>query len=69
MREFRKRLFTRIVPAIKDIGLWGTKIRRAYAHMGVLEYAEADAEALSREDEAVAARFDAELGRQRTART
>src|SRR6266496_2685488 len=28
MREFRSRLFSRIVPAIKEIGLWGPKIRR-----------------------------------------
>jgi len=63
MREFRKRLFTRIVPTIKDIGLWGDKIRRAYAHMGVLDFAQIDSESLSQEDEAVAAPFDAEQSR------
>jgi hypothetical protein len=35
MREFRSRLFSRIVPAIKEIGLWGPKIRRAYSNMGI----------------------------------
>ena len=30
MREFQSRLFSRIVPTIKNIGLWGPKIRRAY---------------------------------------
>ena len=59
MREFRSRLFTRIVPAIREIGLWGTKIRRAYANMGILGYADTDCDALAREDERVAAEFDA----------
>jgi hypothetical protein len=58
LRNFRSRLFTRIVPTIKDIGLWGPKIRRAYANMGILGFADVDAEALSREDERVARDFD-----------
>ena len=33
MRQFRSRLFSRIVPTIKDIGLWGPRIRRAYSNM------------------------------------
>jgi para-aminobenzoate N-oxygenase AurF len=63
MREFRSRLFTRIVPTIRDIGLWGPRIRRAYANMGILGFAEADTEALTQEDERVAAQFDARRGR------
>jgi hypothetical protein len=59
MREFRSRLFSRIVPTIKDIGLWGPRIRRAYANMGILGYADADVEALMKEDERVAQEFDA----------
>ena len=59
LREFRSRLFTRIVPTIKDIGLWGPRIRRAYANMGILGFAEIDTEALSAEDERVAREFDA----------
>src|SRR4029450_2268123 len=58
LRNFRSRLFTRIVPTIKDIGLWGPKIRRAYANMGILGYADVDTEALSRDDERVALEFD-----------
>jgi hypothetical protein len=58
LRAFRSRLFTRIVPTIKDIGLWGPKIRRAYANMGILGYADVDTEALSRDDERVALEFD-----------
>jgi P-aminobenzoate N-oxygenase AurF len=59
MREFRSRLFSRIVPTIKEIGLWGTKIRRAYANMGILGFADIDCEQLAREDERVALDFDA----------
>jgi len=59
MREFRSRLFTRIVPTIKDIGLWGPKIRRAYANMGIIGFADVDTEELAREDEQIAERFDA----------
>ena len=59
MREFRSRLFTRIVPTIKDIGLWGPKIRRAYSNMGIIGYGDVDSEALMRDDERIAEEFDA----------
>jgi hypothetical protein len=59
MKVFRTRLFTRIVPTIKDIGLWGPRIRKAYTDMGVMSYAETDAEGLLAKDEQVAAEFDA----------
>ena len=59
MKLFRTRLFTRIVPTVKDIGLWGPRIRKAYADMGVMSYAEVDAEGLLAKDEQVAADFDA----------
>jgi hypothetical protein len=59
MREFRSRLFSRIVPTIKDIGLWGPRIRGAYSDMGIIGYADADVEALMKEDERVAQEFDA----------
>jgi len=58
MRQFRSSLFTRIVPTIKDIGLWGPKIRRAYANMGIIGFADTDSEALSQQDERVAQEFD-----------
>ena len=32
---FRNLLFTRIVPTVRDIGLWGPKVQKAYADMGV----------------------------------
>ncbi len=61
MREFRSRLFSRIVPAMKDIGLWGPKIRRAYSHMGIIGFADVDLDALTKEDERLAETFDSGL--------
>ena len=46
MKQFRRRLFTRIVPTVKDIGLWGPRVRRAYEDMGVMEFADVDAAAI-----------------------
>ena len=63
MQEFRSRLFTRIVPTMKDIGLWGPRIRKAYADMGILGFADVDAEAMRAEDERVALEFDTRAGR------
>ncbi|MEM7251960.1 MAG: ferritin-like domain-containing protein [Pseudomonadota bacterium] len=56
---FRTRLFSRIVPTVRDIGLWGPRVRTAYADMGVMEYAEVDAEAMLDNDHRVAEEFDA----------
>ncbi|MFL5346701.1 MAG: ferritin-like domain-containing protein [Hyalangium sp.] len=64
MVQYQKMLFSRVVPALKDIGLWGPRLRRAFADMGVLEFAELDTEAQGREDEDVAG----ELERLREAR-
>ncbi len=62
MSEFRSYLFTRIVPNIKAIGLWGPRIRGAYARMGILGLADVDAEGLQRDDERVAEEFDRHHG-------
>jgi hypothetical protein len=58
MKQFRTRLFTRIVPTVKDIGLWGEKVRDTYAKMGVLDLADADTEAMLAADQRVADEFD-----------
>ena len=44
---------------IKDIGLWGPKIRKGYEQMGILGYADTDVAAMSAQDEEVAAEHDA----------
>ncbi|HEU5385341.1 MAG TPA: ferritin-like domain-containing protein [Streptosporangiaceae bacterium] len=59
-QAFRTLLFSRIVPCVKDIGLWGTKVQRAYADLGVLDAAASDLEALMRDDEDIAERLEAE---------
>ena len=55
---FRGFLFTRIVPVLRDIGLWGPRIRGAFDDMGVLAFADADLDELVSEDEAFAERLD-----------
>ena len=56
--QFRSRLFTRIVPTIKDIGLWGPKVRKAYSDMGIIGFADVDLDAMASQDEKVAEDFD-----------
>ena len=57
-REFRGFLFMRIVPILKDIGLWGAKIQKAFADMGVIGFADADIDAEMAEDEKAAEELD-----------
>lgn len=59
MKIFRSALFSRIVPTIKEIGLWGPRIRKAYEDMGIIGFADVNSEELSANDEQVAASFDA----------
>ncbi len=59
MEQFRNSLFTRILPIVKDIGLWGEKIRKGYGEMGVLEYANVDVQALQDNDNFIAQQYDA----------
>lgn len=58
MVEYTKRLFSRIVPTIRDIGLWGERIQKAFSDMGIIELANIDVEAMSAADEDVAAEYD-----------
>ena len=58
MQTFRSNLFTRIVPTMKDIGLFGPRIQRAYADMGILGYADADLDELGRRDEEIGEELD-----------
>ncbi|MDX6197341.1 MAG: hypothetical protein QOJ79_492 [Actinomycetota bacterium] len=58
MKLFRNQLFTRIVPIVKDIGLWGPKVQQAYLDMGVLDMGDADLDALMKNDEDLAEKLD-----------
>jgi hypothetical protein len=60
MRAFRSLLFARIVPCVKDIGLWGGAVRDAYAEMGVLDMGNSDLVKLMEADEAQADVLDRE---------
>ena len=59
MRLFRQRLFSRIVPTVKDIGLWSQRVQDAFAAMGAIEFANVDVEAQFANDHKVAEEFDA----------
>jgi len=56
--RFRKRLFSRIVPTVRDIGLWSDKVQAAFTDLGAIEYAQKDAAAMLEEDGKVAEEFD-----------
>jgi hypothetical protein len=60
MQAFRKLLFSRIVPCVRDVGLWGERLQRAYVDMGVLEMGDANLDLLMRQDEDIAEQLDAE---------
>jgi hypothetical protein len=57
---FRSLLFSRIVPCVKDIGLWGDKVQKCYAEMGVLDMAGHNLDDLMRADEEQAELIDKE---------
>ncbi|MGH3171949.1 MAG: ferritin-like domain-containing protein, partial [Trebonia sp.] len=59
-QAFRQFLFSRIVPCVKDIGLWGPKVQHAYVDLGVIDAASADLDALMRDDEEIAERMEGE---------
>ncbi len=60
-KMYQSLLFTRIVPCVRDVGLWGPKVRKAYADMGVLDAAKGDLTALMGQDEEIAEEFDRDL--------
>src|SRR5438477_11970764 len=56
--QFRSLLFTRIVPTLKDVGLFGDRVRKAFADMGVLGYTSVDIESVMADDERAAREID-----------
>ena len=59
-QAFRQLLFSRIVPCVKDIGLWGPKVQAAYVDLGVIAAADSDLDALMSADEDIADRLEHE---------
>ncbi len=62
MQAFRRMLFSRIVPTIKDLGLFGPKVQRAFEDMGVIDYQDANPDDLSAADEEIARDLDRRRG-------
>jgi hypothetical protein len=58
MARYRMRLFSRIVPTVRDIGLWSARVQKAFADIGAMKYADADAGKMLEDDAQVAAEFD-----------
>jgi P-aminobenzoate N-oxygenase AurF len=61
MNSFRGRLFSRVVPTVKDIGLWGPRVRKAFGEMGVMEYADINVAEQLANDGKVADDFDRKM--------
>jgi hypothetical protein len=62
MMAFRTMLFSRIVPTIRDLGLWGPKVRAAFEDMGVLQFQDVDPDDLSAADDSLADDLDRDRG-------
>jgi hypothetical protein len=67
-QAFRQLLFSRIVPCVKDIGLWGPKVRQVYVDLGVIDAADSDLDALMHTDEDIADRLEREHAAELAAR-
>lgn len=63
-RAFRSHLFSRIVPTLRDIGLFGPKMHHAFAELGVLGFAEVDLDQMMARDEEIAVEVDERRRRQ-----
>jgi hypothetical protein len=59
--RFRKRLFSRIVPTVRDIGLWSERVQKAYTELGGIQYAQTNAQEMLDNDAKVAADFDRQM--------
>jgi hypothetical protein len=56
--RFQSHLFSRIVPTLSDIGLFGDKMRKTFADIGVIGYEDHDIESLMDQDEKIAEDLD-----------
>jgi P-aminobenzoate N-oxygenase AurF len=62
MGEFRKMLFSRIVPTVKDLGLFGPSVQKAFTEMGVIGFQDVNPDDLSAADEEIARDLDRRKG-------
>jgi ribonucleotide reductase beta subunit family protein with ferritin-like domain len=63
MRQFRKVLFSRIVPVCRDIGLFGPTVQACFERLGVLEFGKLDPDRLSLADEKIARQIERKRAR------
>jgi 1,2-phenylacetyl-CoA epoxidase catalytic subunit len=61
MAQFRQRLFSRVVPIVKDIGLWGPRVQSAFAEMGAIQFADVNTEEMLENDSKVADEHDLKM--------
>ena len=54
-------MFSRIVPTVRDIGLWSDRVQQAYTELGGIQYANTDAQAMLDHDAKVAEEFDKKM--------
>jgi hypothetical protein len=65
MSLYRMNLFSRVVPTVKRIGLWGDKVQRAFEDMGVIAFHTMEPADLFVNDERVANELEAEIAARR----
>ena len=58
MAQFRALLFTRIVPIVKDIGLFGPKVKACFESLGVINFQDLNPDEMSASDEQIADEMD-----------
>lgn len=58
MQQFHRSLFSRVVPILKDIGLWGRRVRDAFEAKGITGPADTEPGEQARRDERIAFEFD-----------
>ncbi|MDX1621822.1 MAG: ferritin-like domain-containing protein, partial [Nitriliruptorales bacterium] len=68
MGEFRKALFSRVVPCVRDIGLFGPRVQEAFVDMGVMQFQDLDLEELSDSDDRIAEEMEAMLAARKEGR-
>ncbi|MET0135872.1 MAG: ferritin-like domain-containing protein [Kibdelosporangium sp.] len=57
-KAFQSHLFSRIVPTLNDIGLFGAKMRQTFSDMGIIGYEQHDLQSMMDEDEKIANDLD-----------
>jgi hypothetical protein len=65
MSLYRQALFSRVVPTVKRIGLWGQKIQDAFIDMGVIAMADAEPDVMFANDERIADELEAAIAARR----